>query len=273
MSSPSFRGGLSSTASSAAKSWASSRAGRYRGSWAGKGGWAFEASCLHPDRSLDGGLEGRGGGNRGAATRHGPSVLSSMASETSTLRIFYCFSPKRILSDRLHLFAAGAYVWNPCPLGTSRHRPSIVLTAIWCATEWTAWRSAFRRSSDSCGSRWRAGRSITRRSSSGGGIAMTPMRRRSSSRAPYRGPGGFISIAVAITLSVASGAGREGRRHLWFARWAEPAEIRAAGLLGADGVILGRYDRDYLRHDGPSMSCASRRPDRAKASASWCPRC
>lgn len=35
------------------------------------------------------------------------------------------------------------------------------------------------------------------------------------------------------------------------ARWAEPGEIRAAGLLGADGVVLGRYERDYLRHDGP----------------------
>ena len=28
-------------------------------------------------------------------------------------------------------------------------------------------------------------------------------------------------------------------------------EIRAAGLLGRDGVVLGRHNRDYLRHNGP----------------------
>jgi len=33
--------------------------------------------------------------------------------------------------------------------------------------------------------------------------------------------------------------------------WAEAEEIKAAGLLGPDGVLLGRLDRDYLRHDGP----------------------
>jgi len=35
------------------------------------------------------------------------------------------------------------------------------------------------------------------------------------------------------------------------ARWATPVEIRGAGLLGPDGVVLGRLDPDYLRHDGP----------------------
>ena len=35
------------------------------------------------------------------------------------------------------------------------------------------------------------------------------------------------------------------------ARWAEKGEVKAAGLLGADGVVLGKLDRDYLRHDGP----------------------
>ena len=28
-------------------------------------------------------------------------------------------------------------------------------------------------------------------------------------------------------------------------------EVKAAGLLGPDGVVLGRYTHDYLRHDGP----------------------
>ncbi len=35
------------------------------------------------------------------------------------------------------------------------------------------------------------------------------------------------------------------------ARWAEPREVREAGLLGHDGVLLGRWRDHYLRHDGP----------------------
>ena len=63
--------------------------------------------------------------------------------------------------------------------------------------------------------------------------------------------GGFLSIAVAIALSVwrASEASRVDT--YGSARWAEKEEVRAAGLLGTDGVVLGRYERDYLRHEGP----------------------
>ncbi|WP_316233777.1 conjugal transfer protein TraG [Bradyrhizobium sp. SZCCHNPS2010] len=35
------------------------------------------------------------------------------------------------------------------------------------------------------------------------------------------------------------------------ARWASAGEIRAAGLFAAKGVFLGRFDNNYLRHDGP----------------------
>ncbi|MBX6178925.1 conjugal transfer protein TraG [Pseudomonas aeruginosa] len=63
--------------------------------------------------------------------------------------------------------------------------------------------------------------------------------------------GGFIAIAAAIFMSIIRA--REARNVATYgsARWAEDKEIRAAGLLGPDGVVLGRYDRDYLRHDGP----------------------
>ncbi|OZB11124.1 MAG: conjugal transfer protein TraG [Rhizobiales bacterium 39-66-18] len=63
--------------------------------------------------------------------------------------------------------------------------------------------------------------------------------------------GGFLSIAAAIGLSV--WRAREARRVETYgsARWAEPEEIHAAGLLRPDGVVLGRHGRDYLRHDGP----------------------
>jgi type IV secretion system protein VirD4 len=63
--------------------------------------------------------------------------------------------------------------------------------------------------------------------------------------------GGFLAIAATIFMSIIRA--REARNVATYgsARWAEDREIRAAGLLGPDGVLLGRYDRDYLRHDGP----------------------
>ncbi|MFS8037396.1 conjugal transfer protein TraG [Xanthobacter sp. AM11] len=63
--------------------------------------------------------------------------------------------------------------------------------------------------------------------------------------------GGFISIAVAIGMSV--WRAREAKKVETYgsARWADKKEVEAAGLLGPDGVVLGRYDHAYLRHDGP----------------------
>jgi type IV secretion system protein VirD4 len=63
--------------------------------------------------------------------------------------------------------------------------------------------------------------------------------------------GGFISIAVAIGMSV--WRAREAKKVETYgsARWAEKKEVETAGLLGPDGVVLGRYDHAYLRHDGP----------------------
>ena len=63
--------------------------------------------------------------------------------------------------------------------------------------------------------------------------------------------GGFISIAVAIAMSVLRA--REARTAATYgsARWATRQEILAAGLTAPDGVVLGKFERDYLRHDGP----------------------
>ena len=63
--------------------------------------------------------------------------------------------------------------------------------------------------------------------------------------------GGFLSIAAAISLSVWRARGARRVETYGSARWAEPDEIRAAGLLGPDGVVLGRHGVNYLRHDGP----------------------
>jgi len=56
---------------------------------------------------------------------------------------------------------------------------------------------------------------------------------------------------VAVALSV--WRARDVKRVTTYgsARWAEAREVREAGLLDHDGVLLGRWRGDYLRHDGP----------------------
>jgi len=63
--------------------------------------------------------------------------------------------------------------------------------------------------------------------------------------------GGFISIAVAIGMSVWRAREAKNAETFGSARWAHDDEVRGAGLLGEDGVVLGKYDCAYLRHDGP----------------------
>ncbi|MGL4558936.1 MAG: conjugal transfer protein TraG, partial [Afipia sp.] len=63
--------------------------------------------------------------------------------------------------------------------------------------------------------------------------------------------GGIIAIAVAIGMSVWRAREQKNVATYGSARWAEKPEIKAAGLLDPDGVVLGRYEHEYLRHDGP----------------------
>ncbi|RUW25455.1 conjugal transfer protein TraG [Mesorhizobium sp. M4B.F.Ca.ET.215.01.1.1] len=128
----------------------------------------------------------------------------------------------------------------------------IVLLTIWTATQWTAWRLGYQAQ---LGPPWfdLAGLPIYYPPSlfwwwyfydayapnvfvEGGLIAVS---------------GGFLSIIVAIGMSV--WRAREIKNVFTYgsARWAGRREVEAAGLLGADGVVLGRYDLHYLRHDGP----------------------
>ena len=129
---------------------------------------------------------------------------------------------------------------------------AIVLATTWSATEWVAWRLAFQPELGPPWFRlfgfpfymppaffwWWYGFDAYAPSIfvEGAWIAAS---------------GGFISVAVAIGMSV--WRAREAKKVETYgsARWAEKEEVRAAGLLGPDGVVLGRYDRNYLRHDGP----------------------
>jgi type IV secretion system protein VirD4 len=63
--------------------------------------------------------------------------------------------------------------------------------------------------------------------------------------------GGFIAIAVAIGMSVWRAREAKNVETYGSARWARGDEVQAAGLLGPDGVVLGKFDHAYLRHDGP----------------------
>ena len=128
----------------------------------------------------------------------------------------------------------------------------IVLSTTWGATQWVAWRLGFQAQ---LGNAWfdllgmpvypppalfwwwyfydAYARAIFRE---GGAIAAS---------------GGFLSIAVAISMSVIRAREVADVDTYGSARWAEQKEVEAAGLLGPDGVVLGRLDEDYLRHDGP----------------------
>jgi type IV secretion system protein VirD4 len=128
----------------------------------------------------------------------------------------------------------------------------IVLVAIWAATQWTAWRLGFP---PQLGEPWfyvlpgvpvylpqaffwwlmvydaYAPRIFLQ----GAGIAAS---------------GGFLAAAAAFALSIWRARDRAVETY-GSARWAKPSEVRRAGLLGPDGVVLGRYRGAYLRHDGP----------------------
>ncbi len=128
----------------------------------------------------------------------------------------------------------------------------IVLIMTWAATQWTAWRLGFQAQ---LGYPWfeLAGWPIYYPPAffwwwfSYDAYAPAIFTEGSIIAAS----GGFIAIAAAVLMSIIRA--REARNVATYgsARWAEDKEIRTAGLLGPDGVVLGRYERDYLRHDGP----------------------
>ena len=128
----------------------------------------------------------------------------------------------------------------------------IVLTTTWSATQWVAWRLGFQAQ---LGNPWLEAFGVPIYPPpaffwwwyfydayartvfwEGGAIAAS---------------GGFISIAVAITMSVLRAREAADVDTYGSARWATRAEVEAAGLLGSDGVVLGKLDQAYLRHDGP----------------------
>ena len=129
---------------------------------------------------------------------------------------------------------------------------AIVLLAIWGATEWTAWSLGFQ---PQLGPLWFRLLGLP--------VYVPPIFFwwwfAYNAYAPMvflhgayiAGSGGLIAAATAITLSVLRARRTKNEQTYGSARWATEPEIRASGLLGAEGVMLGRYAKHYLRHDGP----------------------
>ena len=129
---------------------------------------------------------------------------------------------------------------------------AIVLATTWAATQWTAWRLGYQ---PQLGHPWFVV----------GKLPLYPppaffwwwfsfdayAPRIFFEGAIITASGGFAAIIGAIAMSV--WRAREAKNIVTYgsARWATEKEIRAAGLLSPDGVVLGRFGRDYLRHDGP----------------------
>ncbi|MCA3720356.1 conjugal transfer protein TraG [Phenylobacterium sp.] len=128
----------------------------------------------------------------------------------------------------------------------------IVLLTTWGATQWTAWRLGFQAQ---LGTPWFE-------------LAGWPVYHPPAffwwwyfydayappifvEGAVIAASGGFISIAVAIAMSVWRAREAKNVETYGSARWAELREVKAAGLLGPDGVVLGKLGDAYLRHDGP----------------------
>ena len=128
----------------------------------------------------------------------------------------------------------------------------VVLAFLWVATEWTAWQLAFQ---PQLGPAWFM-------------IGPWPVYQpfkffawwfKFDAYAPaiflqggvIAASGGFAAIAIAIALSVLRAQEARDVTTYGSAKWADAPEVRRAGLLGNDGVVLGRFRGSYLRHDGP----------------------
>jgi type IV secretion system protein VirD4 len=129
----------------------------------------------------------------------------------------------------------------------------IALTFVWAATQWTAWRLGFQ---PELGLPWfQLGRDWP--------VYIPPeffwwwyhfdgyAPRVFLEGAYIASAGAFAAIATAVGLSV--WRAREARAATTYgsARFANQREVRAAGLLGDDGAVLGQLAGRYLRHDGP----------------------
>ncbi|MCR9224180.1 MAG: conjugal transfer protein TraG [Hyphomonas sp.] len=63
--------------------------------------------------------------------------------------------------------------------------------------------------------------------------------------------GGLLGILAAVIGSVIRSRDAANVTTYGSARWAKPSDLKRHGLLAKDGVFLGKWKSDYLRHNGP----------------------
>lgn len=127
-----------------------------------------------------------------------------------------------------------------------------VLVCTWAATEWTAWKLAFQPELGRPWFRvlgwpvyvpvaffwwWFAFDAYAHAIFVTGGF--------------IAGTGGLAAFIVAIAISIWRAHEVKKATTYGSARWASAREIRKAGLLEPDGVVLGHLHGSYLRHNGP----------------------
>ena len=143
----------------------------------------------------------------------------------------------------------------------------VVLAFLWAATEWTAWRLAFQPQLGPAWfviARWPIYQPFAlfiwwfkfdayapKIFLQGGGIAAS---------------GGIAAMAIAIILSVWRAKEAQHVTTYGSARWADKREVRRAGLLGPDGVVLGRLSGATSAITVQNTSCALRLLALARAS-------
>src|SRR6516225_2803392 len=129
----------------------------------------------------------------------------------------------------------------------------IVLLTMWAATQWVAWKLGFQ---PRLGPPWFEPIS---------GMPIYPppaffwwwyaydayAPRIFQQGACIAASGGIISMIVAFAMSIWRAREAKTAATYGSARWARVSEIRASQLLGQDGVVLGRFGGNYLRHNGP----------------------
>ena len=128
----------------------------------------------------------------------------------------------------------------------------IVLLGLWASTQWVAAALAYQPELGGAWFRF-AGTPIYRP------WALFPWWYHFNAYAPrifdragmFAGASGFTGCGAAIFGSL--WRARQSRNVTTYgsARWATTREIKRAGLLRDQGVMLGRLDDRYLRHDGP----------------------
>lgn len=129
---------------------------------------------------------------------------------------------------------------------------ALTLGGVWGATQWTAWQLGYQAALGPPWTSFGAWRLYPPPAFFFWWFVYDAYAPSIFARGAFIAAGGaFFGVGAAIGLSI--WRAREAKTVTTYgsARWAEPAEIRAAGLLGDDGVMLGRIGEAYLRHDGP----------------------